>query len=85
MEAAGAPPLTDREIEVLLLVAQGASSKDMARRLSISIGGVNFHILNAMKKLSAVSRANAVAKAIALDLISPKAALPVQEAGERHN
>ena len=62
--------LTRREREVLLLVARGGSSKEIARHLKISVGGANFHILNAMKKLGATTRAHAVADAIFRGLLS---------------
>ena len=64
--------LTERERDVLKLIASGKSSKEIARHLRISIGGVNFHILNAMKKLGAATRAHAVARAIFLGLLLPE-------------
>lgn len=62
--------LTERERDVLVLIACGKSSKEIARHLRISVGGANFHILNAMKKLGAATRAHAVARAIFLGLIT---------------
>ncbi len=56
--------MTERERDVLQLIACGKSSKEIARHLNISVGGVNFHILNTMKKLDASTRAHAVARAI---------------------
>lgn len=64
--------LTERERDVLQLIASGKSSKEIARHLGISVGGVNFHILNAMKKLGAATRAHAVARAIFLGLLLPE-------------
>lgn len=61
--------LTKREHDILQLIASGMSSKEIARHLGISIGGVNFHILNAMKKLGASTRAHAVARAIYLGML----------------
>lgn len=61
--------LTERERDVLNLIACGNSSKEIARRLGISVGGANFHIHNAMKKLGAATRAHAVARAIFLGLL----------------
>jgi DNA-binding CsgD family transcriptional regulator len=61
--------LTRREHDILQLIAGGMSSKEIARHLGISIGGVNFHILNVMKKLGAATRAHAVARAILLGLL----------------
>ena len=62
--------LTKRERDVLLLIARGNSSKEIARHLKISVGGANFHILNAMKKLGAATRAHAVATAIFQGILS---------------
>jgi DNA-binding CsgD family transcriptional regulator len=62
--------LSARETDVLRLVARGGSSKQIGRRLKISEAGVNFHILNAMKKLKASTRAHAAAKAVALGILS---------------
>jgi len=42
--------LTDREREVLLLIAEGASSKEIAAKLSISIKTVETHRTNLMEK-----------------------------------
>jgi len=56
-------PLTAREIEVLRLVAQGLSSKLIARQLSIAPGTVNYHLATAFNKLGVDTRAQAVAVA----------------------
>lgn len=50
--------------------AQGKSSWDISRILSISENTVNFHIKNAMRKLGTTSRTAAVAKAIGHGLIA---------------
>ncbi len=63
--------LTPREREVLLWVACGRTSKEIAQALDLSPQGVNFHVANAMEKLDATSRAHAVARAITLGLIDP--------------
>jgi DNA-binding CsgD family transcriptional regulator len=68
--ASGRVALTEREHEVLSLLAGGKSSKDIARNLGISISGANFHILNAMKKLGAINRTHAVARAIFMGLLA---------------
>jgi DNA-binding NarL/FixJ family response regulator len=57
--------LTPRETEVLALVADGLSNKEIARRLEISLHTVKFHVESLLRKLGARSRAEAVAKAIA--------------------
>jgi len=56
--------LTHREIEILSLVGQSLSNKEIAERLSISIATVKFHLSQAMKKLGARRRWDAVAAAL---------------------
>jgi DNA-binding NarL/FixJ family response regulator len=58
--------LTPREIEVLSAIAYGLSNKAIARRLNISLHTVKFHIESLLRKLGAHSRAEAVAKGLAL-------------------
>jgi DNA-binding NarL/FixJ family response regulator len=57
------PELTDREREVLALIAGGASNHDIAGRLSISGKTVSNHISNIFNKLQVADRAQAIAKA----------------------
>lgn len=45
------PPLTDREREILILVAQGNSNKRIAQQLDVSVRTVETHRLNLRKKL----------------------------------
>lgn len=52
--------LTPRELEVLSLVAAGASNKLIARRPSISTHTAKFHVARVLEKLGAGSRAEAV-------------------------
>jgi two-component system response regulator NreC len=47
----GVPAITDRESEVLRLVAQGYSNKESAVRLAVSIKTIELHKANAMRKL----------------------------------
>jgi len=63
--------LTRRECSVLQLVAHGATTKEIAARLDVSASTVKFHVENAMRKLGASSRSEAVALAIAGGCISP--------------
>ena len=65
----GHPPLTPREIEVLAAMADGASNKAIARRLSLSFHTVKFHVAAILAKLDADSRTEAVARAARLGLI----------------
>lgn len=52
--------LSDREREVLELVARGASNKEIAANLAIGIRTVETHVSNAMAKLGAQSRTEAI-------------------------
>lgn len=67
--ARSAAELTWRERDCLARIAHGASSKEIARQLDLSIHTVNEYIESAMRKLEATSRSEAVAKAMVLDLI----------------
>ncbi len=58
------PLLTPREREVLGLIAEGLSNKEMARRLGISVHTVKFHMEALFTKLDATSRAEAVTKGL---------------------
>ncbi len=62
--------LTDREIEVLRLASKGASNRDIADSLCISIRTVQGHINSIFRKLSADSRTAAVFQAVKKGLIS---------------
>jgi DNA-binding NarL/FixJ family response regulator len=61
--------LTQRELEVLALIAAGASNKLIARRLGISVHTAKFHVAGILEKLAAGSRAEAVAIAARLGLV----------------
>ena len=65
-------PLTERELSVLRLVANGLSNRGIAAHLYLSETTVKFHVRNIMRKLDATSRAEAVYKATknGLDLTS---------------
>ena len=54
-------PLSEREREVLVLLAQGASNKDIAERLVITEGTVKNHVSNILGKLQAENRTEAAA------------------------
>lgn len=56
-------PLTPREVEVLGLLAEGASNKVIARRLGISVHTAKFHVGQLLDKLDANGRTDAVAHA----------------------
>lgn len=57
------PVLTDREVEILALVAAGLSNTDIARRLVVSEKTVRNHVSNIFTKIQVTSRAEAVARA----------------------
>lgn len=57
------PSLTQRELGVLQLMAQGRSNKDIARRLNITEGTAKTHVKGVLTKLDAISRTEAVAVA----------------------
>jgi DNA-binding NarL/FixJ family response regulator len=63
------PLLTARELEVLRLLAEGASNKLIARRLGISFHTAKFHVASIAAKLDATGRTDAVAQAVRLGLI----------------
>lgn len=52
--------LTPREVEVLRLVADGATNRDIAAELGISSNTAKFHVAQVLAKLNAASRAEAV-------------------------
>jgi len=63
--------LTQREREVLQLVSEGATNKEIAASLYLSEHTVNFHMKNILSKLHLRNRAQAVAYAIRTGLITP--------------
>ena len=63
-------PLTNREIEVLRLMAEGSSSRDIATRLGISYATVRSHIRSMGGKLGVHSKGEAVIRARELALIA---------------
>jgi len=63
-------PLSERELEVLLLIAAGASNEEIAERLVIALGTVKRHVSNILGKLTVSNRTQAVARAQAIGLLS---------------
>ena len=57
------PELTEREREVLNLIAQGRNNQDIARRLGLSEKTVRNHVSNILGKLQVVDRAQAIVRA----------------------
>jgi len=62
-------PLTDRELHILNLVADGLSNPEIARRLAISRNTVKFHVSSIISKLQAASRTEAVTIGVKRGLI----------------
>lgn len=65
--------LSDRELEVLRLVAQGETNRGVAARLFVSEATVKTHLLHVYTKLDVNDRAAAVATAYERGLITPRA------------
>jgi DNA-binding NarL/FixJ family response regulator len=57
------PELTDREREVLALIAQGHNNSEIARKLVISVKTVRNHVSNIFSKLQVADRAQAIIQA----------------------
>jgi NarL family two-component system response regulator YdfI len=72
VEAGAKPPsvvLTPREIEVLGLMADGASNKIIAHKLGISDHTVKFHVTSILSKLNAGTRTEAVTLGVRMGLV----------------
>jgi DNA-binding NarL/FixJ family response regulator len=63
--------LTERETEVLRLVAQGMGNKQIARMLEIGEKTVKTHVSNILAKLGVQSRTQAALYAVEIGLASP--------------
>jgi LuxR family maltose regulon positive regulatory protein len=62
-------PLTAREVEVLRLLAQGATNAAIAEKLVVTVGTVKKHVFHICSKLGVQNRTQAVARARALHLL----------------
>jgi DNA-binding CsgD family transcriptional regulator len=62
-------PLTERELEVLALLAAGLTNKEIADRLIIAIGTVKVHVKNIFAKLKVNRRFKAIEQAKELNLL----------------
>ena len=63
-------PLSEREIEVLNVLASGRTNSEAAKDLFISVGTIKSHTNNIYRKLGVTNRAWALARARSLDLLS---------------
>jgi NarL family two-component system response regulator LiaR len=62
--------LSQRELEVLELLAEGLSNAEIAERLFVSVAAVKYHVSNVLSKLGATNRTEAVALALQYHLLS---------------
>ena len=62
-------PLTDRETEILRLMAGGYSNKEIANSLGVAEGTIKNHVSNILSKLGVRDRTRAVLKAFELQLV----------------
>ena len=62
-------PLTPREMDVIEMLAEGLSNKQIAHRLTISEHTAKFHVNSILAKLSAGTRTEAVMRGIRLGLV----------------
>ncbi|MGD8967964.1 MAG: response regulator transcription factor [Anaerolineae bacterium] len=67
----GTGPLTDRELQVLELAAQGLTNHEIAQRLYISVRTVEAHLTHVYDKLGVASRTEAVVRAMQRGWIHP--------------
>ena len=65
-------PLTERETDVLGLLAQGKSNKEISRALNIAEQTVKTHVSHILGKLGVPSRTQAALYAIRTGLVSPQ-------------
>ena len=62
--------LTDREVEVLSLVLEGKSSKEVAQTLFLSKRTIDFHLARIYEKLNVSNRVQAIRRAAELGLVA---------------
>ena len=62
-------PLTERETEILRLMAGGFSNKEIANSLGVAEGTIKNHVSNILSKLGVRDRTRAVLKALELGLV----------------
>ena len=61
--------LTEQEMACLLLSARGQTSADIAHKLGIKPRTVNFHFTKVLRKLNAMNRQEAIAKAMSTKIL----------------
>lgn len=63
--------LSERESEVLILIAEGLANQQIAAALNISINSVKSHVRSAYRKLDVATRAQAVRRVLDLGMVRP--------------
>jgi DNA-binding NarL/FixJ family response regulator len=61
--------LTPRELEILQLVAQGQTNREIATRLIVAIGTIKIHVEHILGKLGATDRTQAAVRAVELGMV----------------
>jgi DNA-binding NarL/FixJ family response regulator len=62
-------PLSDREVEIIRLLAEGLSNRSVSERLSLSENTIKYHLKNILQKLNVQNRTEAVMYAVRNNLI----------------
>ena len=70
------PRLSDRELEVLALVAAGWTNPQIARRLCLSVGTVRNHVMRICLKLGTENRTAAAVTGVQRGLVAPDMETP---------
>ncbi|MBV9389664.1 MAG: response regulator transcription factor [Chroococcidiopsidaceae cyanobacterium CP_BM_ER_R8_30] len=71
LERMATPELSEREVEVLRLLAQGKSNQEIAKALNVVEGTVKFHLNKILSKLGVSDRTQAVIAAFRRGIASP--------------
>lgn len=72
-------PLSEREFEVLQLIADGRTAEQIGRRLGITADTVRTHVHRLLRKLDARDRAHAVALSFQMSLLPVRDSTPHQQ------
>jgi len=62
-------PLTPREVEILRLVAQGQTNRQIAERLIVAVGTIKIHVEHILGKLGTADRTSAAVRAVELGIV----------------
>lgn len=71
-ESFRSPPLSTRETEVMAMLAEGLSARQISSQLSLSERTVNTHVANLYRKLGVSNRVEAVMRALRMGIVSPR-------------